>query len=116
MIRDFERVIARTRDRSYKRIDKLRGLRYNMGCQTDRLPIVLLRNVLWSSLAIVTVELYFVPRKTPPAYMVVAIVGLSVLLWDKSKGGWSTAFGIGQLIAACIALLSMYTQEQAQRH
>ncbi|KAK4937714.1 hypothetical protein LTR10_021724 [Elasticomyces elasticus] len=73
-----------------KPTDQIRGIKYTLGWQKDRFRSVLPRSIAWALVGI-------------------TITWLSVIVWDETKGGWSTAMGFGQLVAACIMLVLAYT-------
>lgn len=79
-------------EHDFQRTDELRGLHFALGWQTDRLYHDLPRNAAWLYLGIIT-------------------IWLGVLMWVQPAGDWSTAMAFGQLIAACISLLALYTRE-----
>lgn len=45
-------------------------------------------------------------------WLSIAAIWLGTFLWaDEHKGGWSTAMGFGQLLAACITLVMRYARD-----
>jgi hypothetical protein len=84
------RIAVPERQHRYNRTDEIRGLEFVLGWQLDRIACILPFNIAWTGLGL-------------------AVIWLGVAAWAGPTRDWATAMAFGQLLAASLSLLFLYS-------
>jgi hypothetical protein len=90
--RDFDRIILRMKSGNCRFSEKVQGIKITMGWDYKLMSRKLHKRFAWLCLSLL-------------------VIWLSIVLWAEKFKDWSAAMGFGQVIAACISLVFLYTHD-----